>query len=50
MTVIAAAPMLVICELDSGRYVERTTALAGTVTRVDTPFPFEIDPAGLVRQ
>lgn len=44
------APMLVICELESGRYVERTTALAGTVTRVDTPFPFEIDPAGLVRQ
>jgi Uma2 family endonuclease len=44
------APMLVISELEGGRYLERTTALAGTVTRVDTPFPFEIDPAGLARQ
>lgn len=44
------APMLVISALENGRYVERTTALAGTVTRVGEPFPFAIDPAGLVRQ
>ena len=44
------APMLVISELHNGRYVEQTTALAGTVTRVDNPFPFEIDPAGLIHQ
>lgn len=44
------APMLVISELEGGRYLERTTALSGTVTRVDAPFPFEIDPAGLARQ
>jgi Uma2 family endonuclease len=44
------APMLVIAELESGRYLERTTALSGATTRVETPFPFEIDPAGLVRQ
>lgn len=44
------APMLVISELKDGRYVERVTALAGVVTRVDEPFAFEIDPAGLVRQ
>lgn len=44
------APMLVISELRNGRYVELTTALAGAVTRVDNPFPFEIDPAGLARQ
>jgi len=44
------APMLVISELEKGRYVERTTALAGALTRIEDPFPFEIDPAGLVRQ
>ena len=44
------APMLVISELNNGRYLERTTALSGAVTRVETPFPFEIDPAGLARQ
>ncbi|WP_309052357.1 hypothetical protein [Streptomyces sp.] len=44
------APMLVIHELEGGRYVERTTALAGTSTDLDTPFPVVIDPAGLLRQ
>jgi Uma2 family endonuclease len=44
------APMLVISELEGGRYLERTTALSGATTRVDTPFPFEIDPTGLARQ
>ncbi|MFI2373198.1 Uma2 family endonuclease [Streptomyces sp. NPDC018833] len=44
------APRLIISELDNGRYTERATALAGAVTTVDNPFPFEIDPAGLARQ
>ncbi|MBW1596861.1 Uma2 family endonuclease [Streptomyces sp. JJ38] len=44
------APMLIIHELESGRYVERTTALAGAVTHVDTPIPLDIDPADLSRQ
>ena len=44
------APRLVFAELDGGRYVERATALAGAVTRVDAPFPFEIDPADLTRR
>ncbi|MET8974371.1 Uma2 family endonuclease [Streptomyces sp. NPDC004539] len=44
------APMLVVHELEGGRYVERTTALAGATTCLDTPFPIEIDPATLSRQ
>ncbi|MDX3386722.1 Uma2 family endonuclease [Streptomyces niveiscabiei] len=44
------APMLVVHELEGGRYTERTTALAGATTRLDTPFPIEIDPATLSRQ
>ncbi|MFF7328923.1 Uma2 family endonuclease [Streptomyces sp. NPDC008150] len=46
----APAPLLVAYELQGGRYVERTTALAGATTRLTAPFPVEIDPAGLVRQ
>ncbi|MEU3629464.1 Uma2 family endonuclease [Streptomyces fradiae] len=44
------APMLVVYELEGGRYVERTTALAGAATRLDAPFPVEIDPAALSRR
>ncbi|MVZ98910.1 Uma2 family endonuclease [Actinomadura sp. LD22] len=44
------APMLVVYELDGGRYVERATALAGATTHLDAPFPMTIDPAGLSRQ
>ncbi|WP_253195665.1 Uma2 family endonuclease [Streptomyces sp. JHA26] len=44
------APVLVICELQGGRYVERTTVLAGATTHLDAPFPIAIDPAGLSRQ
>ncbi|MFF0561945.1 Uma2 family endonuclease [Streptomyces sp. NPDC004266] len=44
------APRLIISELDNGRCIETTTALAGAATRLDTPFPFDIDPAGLPRQ
>ncbi|MET9166446.1 Uma2 family endonuclease [Streptomyces cellulosae] len=44
------APMLVIHKLQGGRYVERTTALAGATTHLDAPYPIAIDPAGLSRQ
>lgn len=44
------APMLVVHELLGGRYVERTTALAGATTHLDAPFPITIDPAELSRQ
>ncbi|MEU9199984.1 hypothetical protein [Streptomyces sp. NPDC048332] len=37
-------------ERAGGRYVERTTVLAGATTSLDEPFPVEIDPAGLTRQ
>lgn len=42
-------PRLICSKLDAGRYMERGTAICGTVTRIDTPYPFEIDPAGLTR-
>ncbi|MCM2579006.1 hypothetical protein [Streptomyces meridianus] len=44
------APMLVVYELEDGRYVERTTALAGATAHLDSPFPIAIDSAGLFRQ
>ncbi|GGX67742.1 Uma2 family endonuclease [Streptomyces anandii] len=44
------APMLVVHELEGGRYAERTTALAGVTTHLNAPFPVAIDPAGLSRQ
>jgi Uma2 family endonuclease len=44
------APMIVVYELEGGRYVERTSALAGTTTHLDAPFPVAVDPAGLSRQ
>ncbi|MCX2968322.1 Uma2 family endonuclease, partial [Streptomyces sp. JHD 1] len=44
------APMLAIYEWEAGRYVERTTVLAGVTTRLDAPFPIAIDPAALSRQ
>ncbi|MGW1729165.1 hypothetical protein ACWCQK_40810 [Streptomyces sp. NPDC002306] len=44
------APRLVTSELRAGRYVKTTTALAGTTTRIDIPFPVDIDPAHLTRQ
>lgn len=44
------APMLAVYELRGGRYVERTTALPGATTHLDTPFPVALDPARLSRQ
>jgi Uma2 family endonuclease len=45
----APAPMLVVTELEAGRYVERTTALAGAATTIPDPFPLTLDPATLTR-
>ncbi|MFI8952074.1 hypothetical protein ACIGO6_37010 [Streptomyces sp. NPDC053750] len=44
------APMLVVYELEGGRYVKRTSALPGATTDLNTPFPVAIDQAGLSRQ
>jgi len=44
------APRLVVGELHSGRYVERTTALAGTTTHIGAPFPADLDPGALTQQ
>ncbi|MEN2421217.1 Uma2 family endonuclease [Streptomyces rimosus] len=43
-------PALIVCELENGRYVERTVAEAGRRTLVEKPFPVELDPGALVRQ
>ncbi|MFD9795514.1 Uma2 family endonuclease [Streptomyces sp. NPDC059070] len=44
------APRLIVNELNAGRYTETVIALPGTLTRIDAPFPLDIDPAGLARQ
>ncbi|MGW2555105.1 hypothetical protein [Streptomyces sp. NPDC001635] len=44
------APRLIVSELHGGRYVEKATVLVGATTRIDAPFPVDIDPAGLARQ
>ncbi|WP_240805724.1 Uma2 family endonuclease [Streptomyces sp. A1547] len=43
------APRLIVSELAGGRYVEKTIALPGVTTRIEMPFLFEIDPAGLTQ-
>ena len=46
----APAPRIIVMALRGGRYVEQATALPGVVTKVDEPFPFSIDPAGVATQ
>ncbi|MFC9498427.1 Uma2 family endonuclease [Streptomyces sp. NPDC056982] len=43
-------PRIIMGTLHRGRYTEQATAIAGTITAVKQPFPFEIDPAGLATQ
>jgi Uma2 family endonuclease len=43
-------PRIIMGTLHRGRYMEQSVAIAGTITAVKTPFPFEIDPAGLAIQ
>lgn len=47
---LAPAPMLVIHELEGGRYREVATALPGTTTRLTAPYPVRLDPATLTRK
>ncbi|MEV7003904.1 Uma2 family endonuclease [Streptomyces sp. NPDC093982] len=46
----APAPRLIMLKLSGSRYIEQATALPGAVTKVDEPFPFSIDPAGIAQQ
>ena len=46
---LVPAPLLVVCELEAGRYVERQVAEAGRTTLVEKPFPIEVDPGRLVQ-
>jgi hypothetical protein len=43
-------PKVVACALSRGRYVTRTTLVAGTLGRITRPFPVELDPADLTRR
>jgi Uma2 family endonuclease len=43
-------PRIVACSLSHGRYVTRTTLVAGTPGRITRPFPVELDPADLTRR
>ena len=43
-------PKVVACSLSRGRYVTRTTLVAGTRGRIARPFAVELDPAELTRR
>ncbi len=43
-------PKIVACSLSRGRYVTRTTLVAGTLGRITRPFAVELDPADLTRR
>jgi Uma2 family endonuclease len=43
-------PKIVACSLSRGRYVTRTTLVAGTPGRITRPFAVELDPADLTRR
>jgi Uma2 family endonuclease len=47
---LQGAPKVVACSLSRGRYVTRTTLVAGTPGRITRPFPVELDPADLTRR
>jgi Uma2 family endonuclease len=44
------SPKIVACSLSRGRYVTRTTLVAGTPGRITRPFVVELDPADLTRR
>ncbi|MEU8348616.1 MULTISPECIES: Uma2 family endonuclease [unclassified Streptomyces] len=44
------APALVVAGLENGRYADRIVAHEGRRTRIEQPFPVELDPGALVRQ
>jgi Uma2 family endonuclease len=43
-------PKIVACSLSRGRYIARTTLVAGTPGRITRPFAVELDPADLTRR
>ncbi|MBM9505177.1 Uma2 family endonuclease [Actinacidiphila acididurans] len=42
------SPILVVAELEAGRYVDKIVAKAGTRTLIEKPFPVSLDPADLI--
>ena len=44
---LQGTPKVVACSLSRGRYVTRTTLVAGTPGRITRPFAVELDPADL---
>lgn len=47
---LQGTPKIVACSLSRGRYVTRTTLVAGTLGRIARPFAVELDPADLTRR
>jgi hypothetical protein len=47
---LQGTPKIVACSLSRGRYVTRTTLVAGTPGRITGPFAVELDPADLTRR
>ena len=47
---LQGTPKIVACSLSRGRYVTRTTLVAGTPGRIARPFAVELDPAELTRR
>ncbi|HEY5356696.1 MAG TPA: Uma2 family endonuclease, partial [Streptosporangiaceae bacterium] len=47
---LAGTARIVACSLSRGRYLTRTTLVAGTPGRIARPFPVELDPADLTRR
>ena len=47
---LGSKPTIVVCSLSRGRYVSRTTLVAGITGRIGSPFAIELDPADLIRR
>lgn len=47
---LQGTPKIVVCSLSRGRYVTRTTLVAGIAGRVTHPFAIELDPADLTHR
>jgi len=43
-------PRIVVSSLSRGRYLTKSTATAGSQSRITKPFAVEIDPADLIRR
>jgi Uma2 family endonuclease len=47
---LQGTPKIVACSLSRGRYITRTTLVAGFPGRITRPFAVELDPADLTRR